>query len=387
MALPSSVLGHPWFGPPYFSIVNWDGVNWTEIDTFNAGDLVFTCSIHPDENAVAIGRQHAGNLTLQMLHFDGANLTEAAGSPLNPTGSNQCRSLAFSPDGKYLIAGGNAATLRLYEWDGINLSSVCTYVLPPSSAFGIAWHPEGKFIAIAHLNQAANLDYLDIVEFDGSSLTLVARASAPVWLPQISGQGVSWRADGKFLAFSCGRIVPAGGDVRLFSWDGSNLTLLDTYQFGADYASDVDWHPSSDAIAVAHFDGDGFTILRKENNSLVYVTSDVLGPAVLGRGCSWRSDGKSIVLGKSNDPWKNVNMYSWDGANLILLIESSPYNFTSPKPRFFKYYSLGEEEGPLRPPDNLLCEQKKNPTDVIDPSPEFSAIHRGKEITPGYEFE
>jgi len=28
------------------------------------------------------------------------------------------------------------------------------------------------------------------------------------------------------------------------------------------------------------------------------------------------------------------------------------------------------------PPDNLLCEQTKNPTNVSDPQPEFSAINR-----------
>lgn len=30
----------------------------------------------------------------------------------------------------------------------------------------------------------------------------------------------------------------------------------------------------------------------------------------------------------------------------------------------------------IQTPDNLLCEQKKNPIDVVDPKPEFSAIHR-----------
>ena len=52
----------------------------------------------------------------------------------------------------------------------------------------------------------------------------------------------------------------------------------------------------------------------------------------------------------------------------------------APNNRIFYYFrelEWGKKYIPeTKAPNDLLCEQETNPTDVTDPKPEFSAIHR-----------
>ena len=68
---------------------------------------------------------------------------------LPPSSANGC---AFSPDGA-LLAVTNASSLYITIYNTSDWSKVTNpAVLPPSSANGCAFSPDGAFLAVAHLN-------------------------------------------------------------------------------------------------------------------------------------------------------------------------------------------------------------------------------------------
>jgi len=115
--------------------------------------------------------------------------------------------LAFSPDGRTLVVGGGEG--RLYR---VSVEDGSAQLLDDSSpgVLELAWQPKGALLAVAGQDGAVRL-------FNMEEATPAARVlhRSPRW-----PAGVSWRADGRQLAFA------AGKDVQVFDADGQLVRSL-----------------------------------------------------------------------------------------------------------------------------------------------------------------
>ncbi|MFH1831681.1 MAG: hypothetical protein ABH827_02650, partial [bacterium] len=65
---------------------------------------------------------------------------------------SEANSVSWSPDGKYLAAGGNNGEkdVIVYQWDGINLTQLATK--PFGIATSVSWSPDGAYLAVGGQN-------------------------------------------------------------------------------------------------------------------------------------------------------------------------------------------------------------------------------------------
>jgi RNA polymerase sigma factor (sigma-70 family) len=144
---------------------------------------------------------------------------------LNPTFGPL--SLAFSPDGKTLVSGGQDQMLRLWEVAGGKEIRHFPETEPKALAFHhkLQFSPDGKFVATMNYSGAVRLWTLT-----GKEVRRFQEASSD---PSRLGpsRALVFSADGKFLAATGGKVVrlwetATGREVRRFEGHTSNVTAL-----------------------------------------------------------------------------------------------------------------------------------------------------------------
>jgi len=182
-------------------------------------------------------------------------------------------------DGKYIAIGGNYGTddyeVRLYLFDGTSISEVAT--LDNNYTRSVAWSPDGKYLAVG------NLGALKVFSFNGAVLTQEATASGGYFV------SVRWSPGGKYLACATSQ-----DDVLVYRFDGTSLVSKGSRDIGSAVRS-VDWSPDGKYIAYGCTDSPQFGITRFTGSSLgtpkTYSGSDFV------ESVDWSPDGRYIVTG------------------------------------------------------------------------------------------
>lgn len=355
------------------SVARWDGANLTEVDDINVGILCMCCDWNSKGTLLAVGM--AGGATpVRVFSWDGVNLAlvDSLAIPGGPT----VEGVTWSRDGKYLgLSLSNIAPFfRLAEWDGTNLSLVSSYVLE-----GPAWDcsfypqpdlPEGKFIAVANRNAINVAIPFKVLKWDGTNLSL----ASSIALNERGYRSCHFSRDGKYIAISReGNFDVTKIGLQILSFDSLNLNLnaLDLYNTPWPWPNEVRWDPNDEVVAGVRINAPFVFACAFDLETKSLTLAGTYATPGAANSCSWDHTGKFLVVGHGGGT--NLRVLKWNGANLILA-DTMPVGFLT-LVNGCSFYVPPLVLPKLGIPDNLLCEQKKNPADVIDPEPEFSAIH------------
>jgi serine/threonine protein kinase len=182
-------------------------------------------------------------------------------------------SIAWSPNGKFIAAGYQSATIRV--WDTTTKSLDGAY----AGVFNIAWSPDSKYIASS--------------DDAGSILVWEALTEKDV-LTHSGGFPVAWSPNGKYIASGSGNTVEVWAALT-----GNRITM---YRGHSARVSAIAWSPDSRYIA----SGGGF------EDGTVQV---------------WEATTGNIIAKYNGDSSKNVESVAWshDGIYILGGTENSVY--------------------------------------------------------------
>jgi len=126
--------------------------------------------------------------------------------------------LDWSADGRFIaVADGSAASVAVYRFTGVALTSVATAALATNPGRSVAWAPDGKTLAAVSGSNSVNW-VLRTFAFNGTALTLLFNVplSGPVAMG-FSPQGLDWSPLGTVLALGVSE---------------NSLVVYSTYSFG-----------------------------------------------------------------------------------------------------------------------------------------------------------
>jgi WD40 repeat protein len=181
-----------------------------EIETLNFGETVnelfFTLD---DEYLLAVGHGW-----IKVFNTDDWSLAQTL-IPENITGFT---SGMFSPDGKYVIAVGQAKGIRgnvyLWEWETGKLLRKFNHT--GKKIESVTWHPNGEYIAHAgHDPYIYVYRLLDLIKYDNDAIPVAHK----VWAGD-HAEYLDFNTDGSFFASA-----HQNGTIKLWVWMGEDPDL------------------------------------------------------------------------------------------------------------------------------------------------------------------
>ncbi|KKQ11886.1 MAG: hypothetical protein US22_C0010G0003 [candidate division TM6 bacterium GW2011_GWF2_36_6] len=246
-------------------------------------------------------------------------------------------SLKFSPDGRYIAAGYDYSTsgYDIYIYD-LSLNSIA-FANYGAQITSIDWSPDGRYLAVGGF--PASGYELKIYSFDGSSLTLIISKDLGSDV-NVRTRSVNWSPDGKYLSVG-GVYMNSGKEVEIYRFNGSSLTLVASQdsQTGANPIMSTSWSPDSRYIATGEYYSAGGTKLRiySFNGSSLSLVAET-GSFYYIRSIDWSHDGRYLAIACIPSSGE-LNIYHFNGSSLALITSQAygdwPYSVNwSPDNRY-----------------------------------------------------
>jgi len=227
-------------------------------------DIADSVAWSPDGKYIAYGgriKPNNTNIIVEVLRFDGTELISTSSYVKAAGGFDVAYSVAWSPDGKYIAYGGRIALgniiVEVLRFDGTELVSIDSYtknVGTDDVTYSVAWSPDGKYLVYAgEVGLAGEIDIIvEMLQFTGTDLIFTDSYIKDVGTDDIA-YSVVWSPDGKYLAYG-GRINPNGvnGIVEILSFNGSELIFTSSYTKNVgshDIVYSVAWSPDGKYLA------------------------------------------------------------------------------------------------------------------------------------------
>jgi WD40 repeat protein len=192
--------------------------------------------------------------------------------------------IAWSPDGKTLVASSAAGEVAVYRGPSFEAS-----ILQPIQGHSIdccVFSQDGQFLAVG-----GQTGQIKIWRIQSSETTLVTTIPDIVdWVDQMA-----WSPTDNLLAFSRGRYVQI--------WDPSIDEIAVTLDFEASSVLDIAWHPDGTVLAVGGYQGIRIWTVNYWNRD-PYILP--IGSASLA--IAWSPDGKYIASGNMD---RTVMVLEW----------------------------------------------------------------------------
>ena len=203
------------------------------------------------------------------------------------------------------------------------------------NAVGMAWSPDGKWVAFSQRNakQEGNLFVLELRT--GKQKNITAR-----W----RGLGMNfsfpaWSGDGKWLALTCRLRDEIRSNICIIKADGDGWKQLtnaaDKHQYGG-----PSWSPDGEKIA---FHGGGIFVMDRNGRNRIQLSPK-------GRHPDWSPDGRKIAFYSNlhNIAQQDIYVMNADGANIVRVTnhpKSDRLPAWSPDGRWIAFMSFRGQTG------------------------------------------
>ncbi len=225
--------------------------------------------------------------------------------------SGTIQEVAWSPDGKYVAAGGSTITggtedeFQIFRFDRAAGGVTTIAGALGGTVRSVDWSPDGQYVAVGGALTGGTGDDFQIFRFDRAAGTLTSITGA---LPTAGTvNSVNWTFDGQYVAIGGNSIT--GDDFQIFKFDrAAGILTSITGALSGGFVLSVNWSPDGQYVAVGGDaltggSGDEFQIFRFDRAAgiLTSITGAFpVTPSPFVNSVDWSPDGQYVAVGASN---------------------------------------------------------------------------------------